>query len=70
MFEMGLITLLFFFESKLTRNKETGVEELSDFLYRTLHKRYDLDKKVYFTYARTMIETFRPPSGKKLEKVF
>lgn len=70
MFEMGLITLLFFFESKLTRNKETGVEELSDFLYKTLQKRYDLDKKDYSAYARTMIETFRPPSGRKLEKVF
>lgn len=70
MFEMGLMTLLFFFESKLTRNKETGVEELSDFLYKTLNTRYELDKKTYFTYARTLIETFRPPSGRKLEKTF
>lgn len=70
MFEMGLITLLFFFESRLTRNKETGVEELSAFLHNILNQRYDLNHNDYFIYARTMIETFRPPSGKRLQKVF
>jgi len=70
MFEMGLITLLFFFESKLTRNRETGVEELSAFLHAVLNQRYVLNYNDYYIYARMIIETFRPPSGKRLQKAF
>lgn len=30
---LGILTLLFFFENMLMRNKKTGVKELADFLY-------------------------------------
>ncbi len=70
LFEMGLISLLFFFESKLIRNKNTGIEELGEFLFSVLEDRYAIDRKTYQVHARTLIETFRPPNGKRHMKTF
>lgn len=32
-YSLGLLTLLFFFENMLMRNKKTGIRELAEFLY-------------------------------------
>lgn len=64
-FSLGLLTLLFFFENMLMRNKKTGVAELAKFLYEMNQDEIDLDDKGFGNVARTIIEVFRPPSGKR-----
>ncbi|MGB3367917.1 MAG: hypothetical protein WBA54_10530 [Acidaminobacteraceae bacterium] len=70
MYDLGLLTLLFFFESKLRRNTETGVSQLSMFLYECLNERYELENKDYIKLSREVIDTFRPTNGKRLSKSF
>lgn len=69
-FSLGLLTLLFFFENMLMRNKKTGVKELTDFLEELNKGEIDLDHKEFEKAARTIIETFRPPTGKRNSKEF
>lgn len=69
-FSLGLLTLLFFFENMLMRNKKTGVKELTDFLEELNKGEIDLDHKEFEKAARTIIETFRPPTGKRNFKEF
>lgn len=64
-FSLGLLTLLFFFENMLIRNKKTGVKELTEFLIKINKEEINLDYKGFENIARTIIETFRPPSGKR-----
>ncbi|EGL83234.1 hypothetical protein CathTA2_1206 [Caldalkalibacillus thermarum TA2.A1] len=69
-FGLGLLTLLFFFENMLMRNRRVGVKALSEYLYATTHDQYDLDLPAYEKIAREIITTFRPPHGKKRARSF
>lgn len=69
-FSLGFITLLFFFENMIIRNKETGVNELAEFFYEMNHGRIDLDIEGFRKLARKIIDTFRPPSGERNSKTF
>ncbi|MTI67186.1 MAG: replicative DNA helicase [Firmicutes bacterium] len=64
-FSLGLLTLLFFFENMLMRNKKTGINELASFLYRLNKDEINLDYSGFQKTARTIIDVFRPPSGKR-----
>ncbi|AWI04512.1 hypothetical protein [Clostridium drakei] len=69
-FSLGLLSLLFFFENMLVRNKKTGVRELASFLYELNEGKIDLSYEGFEKAARIIIETFRPPTGKRNFKVF
>ena len=69
-FSFGLITLLFFFENMLMRNKKNGVKELGSFFESINEGEVSLNKKGFEELARTIIEVFRPPSGKRNSKTF
>jgi hypothetical protein len=69
-FSFGLLTLLFFFENMLIRNKKTGVKELAEFLMELSKEEVDLDIYGFERIARTIIDTFRPPTGKRNSKSF
>lgn len=69
-FSLGLLTLLFFFENMLIRNKKTGVREVALFLKELNKGELELDYKGFEKIARTIIETFRPPTGKRNFKEF
>lgn len=62
---LGLLTLLFFFEQKLMRQYKTGVKELAFFLHDLTSRQYKLDTSDYERLARTIIQTFRPTTGRK-----
>lgn len=64
-FSLGLLTLLFFFENMLLRNRKNGVKELTDFLFRINQGKINLDYGEFEKIARNIIETFRPPGGKR-----
>lgn len=65
--ELGLLTLLFFFEQKLLRNSKAGVKELAGFLHRVTQSEYDLSEEEMLELARFILQVFRPASGKKRE---
>ncbi|GAA3407855.1 replicative DNA helicase [Paenibacillus hodogayensis] len=65
MMEMGLLTLLFFFEQKLMRNTRAGVKQLARFLLQTTEGRLRLGPDAAEELARSVVQTFRPASGKK-----
>lgn len=69
-FGLGLLTLLFFFENMLIRNKKVGTEELAKFLYEINQDELDLDYKDFEKISRTIIDNFRPPGGKRNFKSF
>ncbi|NMD69342.1 replicative DNA helicase [Bacillus sp. DNRA2] len=62
---LGLLTLLFFFEQKIMRQYKTGTNELASFLRRLTESQYRLDLEDYERIARTIIQTFRPTTGRK-----
>ncbi|OLO39217.1 replicative DNA helicase [Alkalihalophilus pseudofirmus] len=62
---LGLLTLLFFFEQKLMRHYKTGVKQLAQFLQTITKSQYVIDEANYEKVARTIIQTFRPTTGKK-----
>ena len=61
---------MFFFENMLLRNKKTGVKELATFLQELSKEEVELDYLGFEKVARTIIDTFRPPTGKRNSKVF
>ncbi|XMB28924.1 replicative DNA helicase [Paenibacillus sp. BR2-3] len=65
MMELGLLTLLFFFEQKLIRNARAGVKDLASYLGQVTNGRYQLSEEDYEDLARSVIGVFRPTSGKK-----
>jgi len=69
-FGYGLLTLLFFFENMLIRNKKTSIHDLAQYLYGLNRGEHSLSLEGYEKIARTIVETFRPPSGKRNEKTF
>lgn len=70
MMELGLLTLLFFFEQKLMRNTKAGVKELSLFLYQAMDGKLLVEPAGCEELARSIIGVFRPASGKKREFTF
>ena len=69
-FGLGLTALLFFFENMLVRNKKTGAKELAEFYQKLNEEEMDLDYDDFEKAARTVIETFRPPAGKRNRREF
>lgn len=65
MMELGLLALLFFFEQKLMRNTKAGVKQLARFLLQAIDGRFRLDQDDAEELARSIVQTFRPASGKK-----
>lgn len=61
---LGLLTLLFFFEQKIIRNSKAGRKQLAEFLYVATNEFIDLPLEQFYQLAGTIIETFRPGSGK------
>ena len=69
-YEVGMLTLLFFFENMIMRQKTSGVSELALFLYEVCHEKIGLDKEGFEALAREVIEVFRPSNGKRNSKTF
>lgn len=67
---LGLLTLLFFFENMLIRNKKTGTTELAHFLQTLSENEIDLKPGQYLQLAREIIDTFRPVGGKNPSRGF
>ena len=61
---LGLLSLLYFFEQKIIRNTKAGRKQLAEFLFHTTSSYIDLTFEQYVALAATIIETFRPGSGK------
>lgn len=70
MMELGLLTLLFFFEQKLMRYAKVGVKDLASYLYRVAAGKYRVELVEWEELSRTIIQVFRPASGKKREFMF
>ncbi|WP_346010409.1 replicative DNA helicase [Paenibacillus sp. SYP-B3998] len=68
--ELGLLTLLYFFEQKLMRKNKAGVKDLAQFLLKVTGIFIDLDEEGFEDLARQLIQTFRPPTGKKRDFSF
>lgn len=66
---LGMLTLLFFFEQMLMRRK-AGVRELAKYLSDLTDDEISLDAQGYEKLARSIMETFRPPSGKRSAHLF
>lgn len=62
---LGLFTLLYLFEMKLIRETKTGIQEIVGFLEEMIGSTYTLNEKQLEDIARTILNTFRPGSGKK-----
>lgn len=62
---LGLLTLLFFFEQKLMRHYKTGAKQLAGFLKTLTEAQYRMEEADYERLARTIIQTFRPTTGRK-----
>lgn len=70
-FSLGLLTLLFFFESMLTRRRQTSVSDLAEYL-RTLNSNGPIyaGEEGFVKMARELVEAFRDTSGKRKVKSF
>ncbi len=68
-FGLGLLSLLFFFESMLLRVKKRGIHELALFLQVTDESLYETVED-YEKLAKAIVETFRPPRGKRNARSF
>src|SRR5690625_3319024 len=66
----SLITLLFFFERRLTREYKTSVAHLATFLFNMTRDTYKLRQTAFEKVARDLITTFRPATGKKRQFTF
>lgn len=65
---LGLLSLLFFFENMLMRHHRASVADLAKFLSRQITDVYVLDEKSMEQLARGIVETFRPPTGRKNQR--
>jgi hypothetical protein len=70
-FSLGFLALLFFFESMLTRRRQTSVRDLAQYLH-SLNRAGPImvDELGFQKLAREIVDTFRDASGKRKEKVF
>lgn len=62
---IGLLCLLYFFEQKLIRNPKAGVQEFASYLMNKASSVYSFPSDKWEQISRTVINEFRPPSGKK-----
>lgn len=62
---LGMLTLLFFFERRLTREYKTGIRQLTLFLRETMIDKYIIDEREIEKIARIIITVFRPTFGVK-----
>ncbi len=69
-YELGMLTLLFFFENMIMRHKTSGVRELALFLYEVCHEKISLDEAGFEELAREIIEVYRPSNGKRNSRSF
>lgn len=69
-FGLGLLTLLFFFENMLARNKKTSIRDLAAFLKQKAGDTIKLDEDGYLVLARSMVDAMRLPSGKRHRRDF
>lgn len=69
-YELGMLTLLFFFENMIMRNKTCGVKELALFLQEVCHEKIILDYVGFESLAREIIEVYRPSNGKRGSRTF
>lgn len=61
---LGMLTLLYFFEQKIMRNLKAGRKHLAEFLYAATNEYIDMTLDQFNSLAGTLIEAFRPGSGK------
>lgn len=66
----GMLTLLFFFERRLSREYKTGQDELTDFLLEMTRDVYQFSRPIMFDIAGTLIRNFRPANGVKRKYTF
>lgn len=69
-YELGMLTLLFFFENMIMRQKTSGSKELTLFLYEVASDKIALSMEGFEDLAREILEVFRPPSGKRNSMTF
>lgn len=69
-YELGMLTLLFFFENMIMRQKTSGIYELASFLYEVCHEKIDFDEKGFEALAREILEVYRPSNGKRNSRTF
>lgn len=67
---LGMLTLLFFFERRLSRAYETSRQHVTDFLLKMTHDTYDISLTQMEKITNDIMEVFRPADGKKRRYVF
>lgn len=70
MMELGLLTLLFFFEKKLLRSRKTSTKDYIQFLSETVARHYVLEQTEVDELGRKILHVFRPANGRKREMPF
>ena len=68
--ELGLMTLLFFFEHMLDGRKKSGVRSLALFLQEQTQAKLFAEAGEYEKLARDIVQVFRPATGRRNEEVF
>lgn len=68
--ELGLMTLLFFFEHMLDGRKDAGIRELAGFLQNETNSQLSDNFQDYEKLARDIVQTFRPPTGRRNAETF
>ncbi|MDU6854662.1 MAG: replicative DNA helicase [Zhenhengia sp.] len=69
-YELGMLTLLFFFENMIVRQKTSGVKELAAFLYKVNDGKIDMNREEFLELAREIIDVFRPSNGSRNSMTF
>ncbi|MCF8011934.1 MAG: replicative DNA helicase [Clostridiales bacterium] len=70
-FSLGLLALLFFFESMLTRRKKTSVQDLAEYIHQlNMDGPVKTNQEGFYKIAREIVDTFRDASGKKKARSF
>lgn len=69
-YELGMLTLLFFFENMIMRQKNSGLHELARFLEEICYPKIQLDEEGFHQVAREILEVYRPSNGKRNQKTF
>ncbi|MGL5675647.1 MAG: replicative DNA helicase [Cellulosilyticaceae bacterium] len=69
-YELGMLTLLFFFENMIMRQKTSGVRELAIFLQEVCQEKIDLEGSGFEDLAREITEVYRPSNGKRNSRTF
>lgn len=68
--ELGLMTLLFFFDRMLDGRKDTGIRELAGFLQSETNSQLSDSFADYEKLARDIVQVFRPTTGRRNAEPF